>query len=108
MKVEFGEPEEVFVSHAGNVYRCHVCETWRPIATAPKDGSWFMAVEVAHNGYRGIDLFRWDERTFYADPPSGWQRARCSRLYDKPHITHWLPLPEIPLVEGGVDVSASR
>ena len=61
---------------------------WQPIATAPKDGTRFLAWEAGTQ--RSAIIWRrsagWDTDAFYMDPVA---------------FTHWMPLPPPPAQEGG-------
>jgi hypothetical protein len=62
-------------------------EGWRPIETAPKDGTWILAV-----GLNGLpETVRW--RTVYAHSVESpqWRNARYGD--DVHSLTHWMPLP---------------
>ena len=61
---------------------------WRPIESAPKDGTRFLA----HNS-RGISIVRW------ATGAECWIRAACGSEYRG--ATHWRPLPTPPAQEEG-------
>jgi hypothetical protein len=71
---------------------------WQPIATAPKDGTRFLA--ACPDGT--IDFFHWQD----ARPHVGW---RDSFIWVYPEgradgPTHWLPLPPAPGKGGDSDV----
>ena len=71
---------------------------WRPIETAPKDGTWFLATNKAWSiGSIGSPpscwmLCRWDGTEWEAGP------ERITTLNGKwiEDPTHWMPLPEPP------------
>jgi hypothetical protein len=61
---------------------------WRPIATAPKDGSWFATWSPLDDGSEGnLDKAQWDEQEgCFLKVCCGW-----------PYVTHWAPfLPGKP------------
>lgn len=58
---------------------------WRPIETAPKDGTWIMCkVEPAHHGWEDCIVLRY----------RGNEWGRPGMVGYKP--THWMPLPKPP------------
>ena len=66
---------------------------WKPIETAPKDGSRFLAW---HKG--NVHFFRWQDFKDGSDAPVGW---RDNFIYVYPEgdangPTHWMPLPKEP------------
>ncbi len=66
-------------------------EDWQPIASAPKDGSWFWVLRLPEV-VRGINVtaFRWDtlHKQWFAG--TGW-------WYGFPMgFTHWHPMPNVP------------
>ena len=74
---------------------------WRDIATAPKDGSWFLAFEADGE----IPYLCYWEKDLYAPNggrggPSGWFAQNwMDRWGDRPQAeqpTHWMPLPAPP------------
>lgn len=70
---------------------------WRPIATAPKDGSWVLLFD-------GTNVFmgRWSEEAqFGRDDPyrPGWQIFECDDVWYSvadDTATHWAPKPRGP------------
>jgi hypothetical protein len=58
---------------------------WKPIETAPKDGTWVL---LARGGITGRIACLWDKD--YA----GWMNVRAGYEFRAP--THWMPLPEPP------------
>lgn len=59
---------------------------WKPIATAPRDGTWVLLwwphwFYQPMSGYYGLD---------------GWQMDRALLGADDPGPTHWCPLPSPP------------
>lgn len=75
---------------------------WRPIETAPKDGStvlvWFSDL---YNGT--ADLARWDNDQYARKPRPYWtgnrERILGTVAYRQGKPTHWMPLPEPPNAE---------
>ena len=64
---------------------------WRPIETAPKDGTVIDIWRSGCGGYRTVNMLRADlgnENVFYEPETSG---PSCVR-----DATHWMPLPEGP------------
>lgn len=77
---------------AATMLRSFMDGGWRPIETAPRDGTWFLAVwndsrltAVSTPAY-GVIMWDGDE----------WREA--DDIVSEP--THWLPLPTPPAVEG--------
>lgn len=67
---------------------------WRPVSTAPKDGSNVLLCVAGHVTVGGW-LTRADQGVDDDDPrivPEGWWTLDC---YDK-EPTHWMPLPAPP------------
>ena len=59
---------------------------WRPIETAPKDGTRFIGYE-AEEGVAVMYTFTGLDGVFY------WEAiSQCIEM----HPTHWMPLPEVP------------
>lgn len=56
---------------------------WRPIDSAPKDGTWILA----NCGYPLPDVLCWG----HYDLPDAWSDGE--RAYSP---THWMPIPEPP------------
>lgn len=71
---------------------------WEPIETAPKDGTWILAVK----GRYVPAVAKWDpERgSFEFTEPDGFAEEEHYRAYveqtDPWEPTHWMPLPEPP------------
>lgn len=66
---------------------------WRPIETAPKDGTWLMLVDSQDRGMGHFPTaLRWDSRAH----GSGWwaNDMNYSNIHYVP--THWMPLLELP------------
>ena len=69
---------------------------WKPIETAPKDGSrilvWIPGEEMTR-------IARWDRMEFYTHPKPYWSIergvSRTRRDRENPP-SHWMPLPECP------------
>lgn len=65
---------------------------WRPMASAPKDGTTVLAsVRASEQGPAEVDVVRWairDERWIAADSDPG-----CIIVYADAEMTGWLPLP---------------
>jgi hypothetical protein len=78
---------------------------WRPIATAPKDGTPILAcIEgyatakgqfVLHPSQGPITVF-WG--TYHPNSP-GQKAWRDGSGIRRPHLTHWMPLLEPPLID---------
>jgi hypothetical protein len=66
---------------------------WRPIETAPKDGTrlYLAHSQAAFDGW-------WEDDVWGDGTEGGWVDGSADR-YDEPvilHPTHWLPIPELP------------
>jgi hypothetical protein len=86
-------------SHAAQLIRSRLAiPEWRPIETAPKDGS-FIMVWVDHPGsefcpepFARVDLAYWDEGT----TTPGFERTPGWACHWIGTPTHWMPLPAPP------------
>ena len=85
---------------------------WRPIETAPKDGSlflcWVAAVRYGETDEgqpyeqdaSQVDFCSWSDGP--SDLPGhGYFDPCCGRIGDSQGVTHWMPLPSAPTKEGG-------
>jgi hypothetical protein len=61
---------------------------WRPIETAPKDGTMFIIFQAEEDGDHWFDLVSWSETE------NDWIDDGGTLSCDGP--THWMPLPEPP------------
>ena len=76
---------------------------WRPIDTAPKDGTWFLICR-ADEGFDSYEVGRWEPYMWseYVEDRDGLYRKESKpvhewRGFNNMHrATHWLPLPEPP------------
>lgn len=83
---------------------------WKPIATAPKDGTWIQARIPGHgsdNVIAWLEVYdtkngSWGGWTFMTEqePPDDWTDGVCWKVNEdgKPSTppTHWMPLPAKP------------
>lgn len=67
---------------------------WQPIASAPKDGSWFLGYRPDLEAHQTIEVWHWDPDADTDDVPGFWVNVTDSNLDEYP--THWAPLPEPP------------
>lgn len=67
-------------------------EDWRPIETAPKDGT---SILLATAGKPGVDLLEWK-----GGKRGGWTTECGSFQYGDGIFTHWQPLPTPPTLDG--------
>jgi hypothetical protein len=74
--------------------RINVAE-WKPIKTAPKDGTWIAA--IGHLRHGTPDTLKWKD--------GGWWNGYDNRDHEP---THWYPLPAADAVQAGVDIKASH
>lgn len=73
---------------------------WRPIETAPRDGTWLLVFEPS-KWSPNIHVVRWGEPewTLEKSPPKTWVTMALGPnpdTYDADEATHWMPLPEPP------------
>jgi hypothetical protein len=66
---------------------------WKPIETAPKDGTWFLGWRPTTIKQDQLDTYQWCEKPL-GDPPFWINAADSNDWYEQP--THWMPLPEPP------------
>lgn len=69
---------------------------WRPIASAPKDGTWFLAF---YNGR--VEFFRWQELKLYPQDPVGWRDSFINVYREGTGPTVWQPMPTPPAPNQG-------
>lgn len=79
---------------------------WRPIETAPKDGTlflcWVRAVKFGEDDdgrqfesdASEVDFCRW--RSCDETPNGGYFDNMAGQIADLQHVTHWMPLPPAP------------
>ena len=83
---------------------------WRPIETAPKDGTMFLCwVEAVRYGETDEgqqfqqDVSQCDECWWRPDfqgvPDSGYFDNACGQVGDSQAVTHWMPLPPAPAID---------
>lgn len=86
-----------------------VTDGWRPIETAPKDGTWIMTV-VGHFDNCVPDVVRWDAdwRVWCDENGAGQLSAAGEDPQEGPPYgefqydpTHWMPLPKGPFAATG-------
>jgi hypothetical protein len=85
---------------------CPVLSAWRPIETAPKDGTlflcWVSAVQYGESDegqqyqidVSQADFCQW--QAFEEAPDGGWFEPCCGHISDQQAVTHWMPLPPAP------------
>ena len=97
------------VPGVGSVAVCLHCErpyrepeTWRPIDSAPRDGTRILILRE-HYGEMRVDVAKWDDDQYAKKPRPYWSydQDACgvsSMRANQP--THWMPLPstEVPCV----------
>jgi len=64
---------------------------WRPIKTAPKDGTHFLATHVKS----GVQRITWYGKTSHI-ALYGWCEGEDAEDIDLWEPTHWMPLPKAP------------
>lgn len=67
--------------------QCQNPAGWRPIATAPKDGTKILVTEIGF----GRDA---TNCAFWRDDAGEWWSVPSGRVYR--NLTHWMPLPNPP------------
>lgn len=70
--------------------------SWRPIESAPKDGSQFLG----WHPHGHVDFFRWQNHANV-----GWRDGFITVFPEGSGPKHWMPLPAPPSTEGGEDGS---
>ena len=80
-------------------------EGWRPIETAPKDGTYLLLWEqYSTNPFVGCWAFGvWAVSHEHVDAEGGWDGANVVDSISQERITHWMPLPNPPTSAEGVD-----
>jgi len=65
---------------------------WKPISTAPKDGTWIIVCcPDSPMCWRPCEFTAWME----SDGVGSWREEDCSE--DLPYEpTHWMPIPKVP------------
>lgn len=66
--------------------------SWRPIDTAPKDGTWVLVTRRGC-GPEFVSCVSW--RTYHPNA-AGKAAWRDAAGHQQPLVTHWMPLPELP------------
>lgn len=69
---------------------------WRPIRTAPKDGTRIIAaIRSSDQGGAEVDVVRWTQPRRGADAcwTSTDSSHDCPIMYDDREVAHWMPLP---------------
>jgi hypothetical protein len=67
--------------------------SWRPIETAPKDGSAFLGWWIEENK---VLHTHWLDNSKTAWPWAGWRAPSMQVSHPNAKPTHWMPLPEPP------------
>ena len=117
-EAELDEAETEFVATYGDLYpkigamfaaaRAHLSAGWRPIETAPKDGT--TIILGSESGWSDAGFWMGNPKENYWGK-TGWyaEDDRASILTAKPvQPTHWLPLPEPPKFCGSKNPIATR
>lgn len=76
---------------------------WRPIATAPRDGTRILVVVRPSEQWEAeVELARWAKPRHAAEPC--WMAAdtgpNSSTIFGEGELSHWMPLPEPPAEDG--------
>lgn len=106
-----GEWEDYSSEMATKYLRADTVNAWRPIKTAPKDGTLILLFVVnsrTKNTLCVVGKFMRDKLHFNRDPISGWFEtggkliSKCGSVSSRTtYVTHWMPMPNPP--EGGRD-----
>lgn len=70
---------------------------WQPIETAPKDGTEFLACDVRAAGEPMAVISLAAQEDILLGFP--WRMQGGSTTYSNDAFTHWMPLPEPPVME---------
>ena len=77
-----------------------------------KDGKYLCVCEGFIVGYKYIDIFEFAKDLYKADKFVFFDKKRQSGFYScdrdwgliyEDDVTHWMPLPELPMLKGGAD-----
>lgn len=71
-------------------------ERWRPMASAPKDGSRIIVIiRSSEQGPADVDVVRWTRPRRAAEEcwTSTDSSHDCAIVYDEWEVAHWMPLP---------------
>jgi hypothetical protein len=71
-------------------------EQWRPMTTAPKDGTRIIVViRASEQGSSDIDVVRWAKPKSHGEYcwTSVDSDQNCAVIYDEWEVAHWMPLP---------------
>jgi hypothetical protein len=68
---------------------------WQPIATAPKDGTKFLAALCVTNIHAGNSW--WEMHVIWPDDETGEVHSDCEQGWSRiDDYSHWMQLPEAP------------
>jgi hypothetical protein len=79
------------LEHLGEVYHAMLAAAWRPIETAPKDGTRVLLGSPEMDA----EIAGWAPHTGDKQGRGAWDRGDGSWVYN-PDPTHWMPLPPRP------------
>lgn len=93
-------------------------DMWRPIATAPKDGTYILVARAGEdigcgpveitNWYK-IEDWKWEQVP--GDDPDLYRKVKGAKPYHEGwnnnghRATHWMPLPPVPQTVGSDDAT---
>lgn len=68
-------------------------QTWQPIETAPKNGTWVILF---------LDGIGRSICAYYSEAAGKWVDTWCAYINERPYnASHWMPLPEPPTEDKG-------
>ena len=76
---------------------------WRPIETAPKDGTEFLAWwKHPTADSPGVILTHWLDNSKTRTPWAGWRWPSMTAVVPGMYPSHWMPLPTAPVEVGAM------
>lgn len=99
VRLIYGDHEAHIRALQARVDELEAARQWKPIDTAPRNGSWFIGAWLDQDGHRDSEIHkaRWaDEYTLAEERggnPDDWLRGSWDDGEDEIVLTHWMPLP---------------
>lgn len=75
-------------------------DAWRPIETAPKDGTEVLLFKTFPSGEPQITMASYWDYPGIEHWQRGWRTEKCKEQLSISNPTHWQPLPQPPSGEG--------